>query len=64
MVKKISKFCLSSLIIITLSSCSLAGSWVYERLDSYIADYFKDFANFTKEQNQEIELISEERLKL
>ena len=40
----------------------MAGSWVYERLDSYIADYFKDFANFTKEQNQEIELISEEFL--
>lgn len=40
----------------------MAGSWVYERLDSYIADYFKDFANFTNAQNQEIELISEEFL--
>ena len=62
MVKKISKFCISCLIVITLGSCSLAGTWVYERLDSYIADYFKDFANFTNAQNQEIELISEEFL--
>jgi len=45
-----------------LSSCSIAGSWVYERLDGYLADYFKEFADFSKEQNQEIELISEEFL--
>ena len=49
-------------MILLLSSCSIAGSWVYERLDSYLADYFKEFANFSKEQNQEIELISEEFL--
>jgi len=53
---------MSSLMILLLSSCSIAGSWVYERLDSYLADYFKEFANFSKEQNQEIELISEEFL--
>jgi hypothetical protein len=49
-------------MILLLSSCSIAGSWVYERLDSYLADYFKEFADFSKEQNQEIELISEEFL--
>ena len=53
---------MSSLMILLLSSCSIAGSWVYERLDSYLADYFKEFADFSKEQNQEIELISEEFL--
>lgn len=62
MLKKISKFCLSSLMVLALSSCSLAGSWVYERLDGYIADYFKEFADFTKTQNQEIDRISEEFL--
>ena len=40
----------------------MAGSWVYERLDGYIADYFKDFADFNKMQNQEIDRISEEFL--
>ena len=53
---------MSSLMILLLSACSIAGSWVYERLDSYLADYFKGFADFSKEQNQEIELISEEFL--
>ena len=62
MVEKILKISLSSLTILLLSSCSIAGSWVYERLDNYLADYFKEFADFSKEQNQEIELISEEFL--
>ena len=62
MVEKILKISLSSLMILLLSSCSIAGSWVYERLDGYLADYFKEFADFSKEQNQEIELISEEFL--
>ena len=62
MVEKILKISLSSLMILLLSSCSIAGSWVYERLDSYLADYFKEFADFSKEQKQEIELISEEFL--
>ena len=35
---------------------------MYERLDGYIADYFKEFADFTKTQNQEIDRISEEFL--
>ena len=62
MVEKILKISLSSLMMLLLSSCSIAGSWVYERLDSYLADYFKEFADFSKEQNQEIEVISEEFL--
>lgn len=47
-------------MIFSMSSCSIAGSWVYERLDNYLADYFKEFADFSREQNQEIELISTE----
>ena len=42
-----------------MSSCSIAGSFVYERLDNYLASYFKEFADFSKDQNKEIDLISE-----
>ncbi len=47
-------------MIFSMSSCSIAGSWVYERLDNYLADYFKEFANFSQEQDEEIEIISTE----
>ena len=60
MVRNIYKFCLLSLVIFSVSSCSIAGSWVYERLDNYLADYFKEFANFSREQDEEIEIISTE----
>ena len=62
MVNKLLKIFLSALIILVLHSCSLAGSWVYERIDNYISDYFKDFASFSAEQNREIESISEDFL--
>ena len=60
MVRNIYKFCLLSLMIFSMVSCSIAGSWVYERLDNYLADYFKEFANFSQEQDEEIEIISTE----
>ena len=47
-------------MIFSMSSCSIAGSWVYERLDNYLADYFKEFANFSREQDEEIEIITTE----
>jgi hypothetical protein len=47
-------------MIFSMSSCSIAGSWVYERLDNYLADYFKEFANFSRDQDEEIEIISTE----
>ena len=47
-------------MIFSMSSCSIAGSWVYERLDNYLADYFKEFAHFSREQDEEIEIISTE----
>ena len=62
MLKKILKICFSFAVIVLLSSCSLAGSWVYERLDDYLADYFKEFADFSDEQRQEIQIVSEEFL--
>ena len=61
-VENIFKFCELSLMIFVLSSCSIAGSFVYERLDNYLASYFKEFADFSKDQNKEIDLISERYL--
>jgi hypothetical protein len=48
--------------LLILASCSIAGSWVYERADSYLADYFKEYANFSNEQKIEIEEITENYL--
>ena len=41
--------------IFFLGSCSIAGTWLYERADSYLADYFKEYANFSNEQKNEID---------
>ena len=62
MLNKILKTSSPLLLSFVLSSCSIAGTWVYERLDNYLADYFKEFANFSKEQNKEIDRISESYL--
>ena len=42
-----------------LGSCSIAGSWVYERADGYLAEYFKEYANFSDEQEKEIDKVTE-----
>ena len=42
-----------------LGSCSIAGSWVYERADGYLAEYFKEYANFSEEQKNEIDKVTE-----
>ena len=62
MVDNFLKSSIPILLSIVLSSCSIAGTWVYERLDNYLADYFKEYANFSKEQNNEIEKISKDYL--
>ena len=45
-----------------LGSCSIAGSWFYERADSYLADYFKEYANFSNEQKNEIDKVTKNYL--
>ena len=45
-----------------LVSCSIAGTWFYERADSYLADYFKEFANFSNEQKDEIDKVTKNYL--
>ena len=49
-------------LLFTLGSCSIAGSWVYERADSYLAEYFKEYANFSDEQEDEIDKVTEDYL--
>ena len=44
MVDNFLKSSIPILLSIVLSSCSIAGTWVYERLDNYLADYFKEYA--------------------
>jgi len=53
---------LSFFLLSILGSCSIAGSWVYEKADDYLASYFKNYANFTDEQINEIENVTENYL--
>jgi len=53
---------LSFFLLLILGSCSIAGSWVYEKADDYLASYFKNYANFTDEQINEIENVTENYL--
>ena len=48
--------------LLILSSCTVAGSWVYERADSFLADYFKEYANFSNQQKDEIDKVTENYL--
>ena len=48
-----------SLTLVFLTSCSLVGEWWYERMDRYIANYFYEYADFDKNQRNEIKRISE-----
>ena len=45
-----------------LVSCSIAGTWFYERADSYLADYFIEFANFSNEQKDAIDKVTKNYL--
>ena len=60
MIKKKIRIYLFLLTPFLLSSCSIAGSWVYERIDSYLADYFVEFADFNQIQKLEINKTTKE----
>ena len=60
MFKKKFRIYLFLLIPFLLNSCSIAGSLVYETIDSYLADYFIEFADFNQIQKQEINKTSKE----
>ena len=61
MKRNLNIYLLTALLFI-LSSCSIAGSWVYERADSYLAEYFKEYANFSDEQEDEIDKVTKDYL--
>jgi len=58
MTKKL-KIYLTIACLFILGSCSIAGSWVYERADGYLAEYFKEYANFSDKQKDEIDKVTE-----
>ena len=60
--KKKFKIYVTIFSLLILSSCSIAGSWVYERADSFLADYFKEYANFSNEQKNEIDKVTKNYL--
>ena len=49
----------SVLVSSLLTSCAFTGSLIFERLDTYLADYFKNFAEFSEEQENEINNFSQ-----
>ena len=46
-------------LILLISACSIAGSWAFGKLDSYLNDYFFTFADFSDAQKKEIETVTE-----
>ena len=60
MEKKLKIYLITSLFF--LGSCSIAGSWFYERADGYLAEYFKEYANFSIEQEIQIDKVTEDYL--
>ena len=41
-------------IILLLASCTVIGEWWYNKLDNYLANYFFEYADFSKEQKKYI----------
>ena len=53
-------FILVSILVSSfLTSCAFTGSLIFERLDTYITDYFIKFAEFSEEQENEINNFSQ-----
>ncbi len=58
--KRRRKFYLLISVIFSVVSCSIAGSWAYERIDNYLVSYFNEYANFSEEQQSVIEKVSKD----
>ena len=37
-----------------MASCSVVGSWAFERIDHYLASYLEKYADFSEEQKVQI----------
>ena len=54
------KFYLIISVIFSVVSCSIAGSWAFERIDNYLVSYFNEYASFSEEQQSAIERVSKD----
>ena len=58
--KRRQKFYLLISVIFSVVSCSIAGSWAFERIDNYLVSYFNEYASFSEEQQSAIERVSKD----
>ena len=49
-------------LAISLLSCSALGQWWYDRLDTYLANYFFKYADFSNEQKSYIRSVTKDYL--
>jgi len=54
------KIIILKVLILSFTSCSLVGEWAYSRLDSYLANYFFQYANFNRDQKSIINNIAKD----
>ncbi|MAJ87325.1 MAG: hypothetical protein CMK28_04745 [Porticoccaceae bacterium] len=54
------KFYFLLVVIFSAVSCSIAGSWAFERIDNYLIRYFNEYASFSAEQQTEIERVAKD----
>ena len=54
------KLYLLTIFFFSAVSCSIAGSWAFERIDDYLASYFNEYAHFSVEQQSQIAKFSKD----
>ena len=54
------KLYLLTIFFFSVGSCSIAGSWAFERIDDYLVSYFNEYADFSVEQQSQIEKVSKD----
>ena len=54
------KLYLLTIFFFSVVSCSIAGSWAFERIDDYLISYFNEYADFSVEQQSQIEKFSKD----
>ena len=54
------KLYLLTIFFFSAASCSIAGSWAFERIDDYLASYFNEYADFSVEQQSQIAKFSKD----
>ena len=54
------KLYLLTIFFFSAVSCSIAGSWAFERIDDYLASSFNEYADFSVEQQSQIAKFSKD----